>query len=106
MNRSLCLYFYRYCAAICCLMIFAQVASAQTDADALMIPKNFFCAGAVYSSNSWTNYWEGTFKRDNGNIGRLTTDSYMVMGNYGITNKLDVLFSAPYITTNASAGTL
>ncbi len=106
MNKSLRLYFYRYCAAICCLMIFAQVASAQTDADALMIPKDFFCAGAVYSSNSWTNYWEGTFKRDNGNIGRLTTDSYMVMGNYGITNKLDVLFSAPYITTNASAGTL
>ena len=28
------------------------------------------------------------------------------MGNYGITNKLDVLFSVPYITTNASAGTL
>jgi hypothetical protein len=28
------------------------------------------------------------------------------MGNYGITNKLDVLFSVPYVTTNASAGTL
>ncbi|MFI5138824.1 MAG: hypothetical protein ACHQIM_13455 [Sphingobacteriales bacterium] len=87
-------------------MIFAQVANAQTDADALMLPKNFFCAGAVYSSSNWTNYWEGTFKRDNGNIGRLTTGSYMVMGNYGITNKLDVLFSVPYVTTNASAGTL
>jgi hypothetical protein len=31
---------------------------------------------------------------------------YSVVGNYGITNKLDVLFSVPYVTTNASAGTL
>ena len=31
---------------------------------------------------------------------------YTAIGNYGITNKLDVLFAVPYITTNASAGTL
>jgi len=104
--KPLPLYFYRYCMVICCCLAFSQMASAQTDADALMIPKNFFCAGAMYSNNSWSNYWEGTFKRDNGNIGTLTTNNYSIMGNYGITNKLDVLFSVPYITTNASAGTL
>ena len=104
--KSLHLYFYRYCVAVCCLLVFSQTAHAQTDADALMIPKNFYCAGVVYTNNSWTNYWEGTFKRDNGNIGTLTTNSYAVIGNYGIANKLDVLFSVPYITTNASAGTL
>src|SRR5580698_9260618 len=102
MMKSLHLYFYRYCVAICCLMAISHIASAQTDADALMIPKNYFCAGVMYTTNSWTNYWEGTFKRDNGNIGTLTTNSYTVAGNYGITNKLDVLFSVPYITTNAS----
>lgn len=104
--KPLPLYFYRYCMVICFCLAFSQMASAQTDADALMIPKNFFCAGAMYSNNSWSNYWEGTFKRDNGNIGTLTTNNYSIMGNYGITNKLDVLFSVPYITTNASAGTL
>lgn len=106
MIKSLQQYFYRYGLIICCLVAFAKDANAQTDADALMIPKNFYCAGVVYTHNSWDNYWEGTFKRDNGNIGTVTTNSYAVVGNYGISNKLDALFSVPYITTDASAGTL
>jgi hypothetical protein len=104
--KSLHLYFYRYCMVVCCCLFFTKMASAQTDADALMIPKNFYCAGVMYGHSSWTNYWEGTFKRDNANIGKLTSNMYTVVGNYGITNKLDVLFSVPYVTTNASAGTL
>ncbi len=97
---------YRCCLFICCCLVLAQKVRAQTVSDGLMIQKNFFCIGSMYSYNSWTNYWEGTFKRDNGNIGRLTTNTYNVFGNYGITNRLDVLFSVPYVTTNASAGTL
>lgn len=104
--KSLHLFFYRYCIATCCLISFSQIALAQTDADALMIPKNFFCAGVMYNTNSWSNYWEGTFKRDNANLGTVTTKMYGIGGVYGITNKLDVLFSVPYVTTNASAGTL
>jgi hypothetical protein len=104
--KSLHLCFYRYCITICLLLAFAQVASAQTDADALMIPKNFFCAGVMYTNSSWKDYWEGTFKRTNANIGTLNTNMYGIGGVYGITNKLDVLFSVPYVTTNASAGTL
>jgi hypothetical protein len=90
----------------CCLTAFTQMARAQTETDALMIPKNYFCAAGTYTYTGWTNYWEGTFKRDNLNIGKLTSNSYMLGGNYGITNKLDLLVSAPYVTTNASAGTL
>ncbi|CAN5386556.1 hypothetical protein BH09BAC6_BH09BAC6_15560 [soil metagenome] len=104
--RSLSRYFCRYCIAICCCLAFSQAVKAQTDADALMIPKNFYCAGIMYANNSWDHYWEGTFKRDNANIGTVTTNAYTFVGNYGITNKLDVLFSVPYITTKASAGTL
>ncbi|MGZ3873533.1 MAG: transporter [Mucilaginibacter sp.] len=88
------------------MLVFLQTARAQTDADALMIPKNFFCTGVVYTHSQWKNYWEGTFKRDNANIGTLSSNSYMVVGNYGVTNKLDVLFMAPYIKTSASQGTL
>jgi len=91
---------------ICCCLAFVKPAHAQTDADALMIPKNFYCAGLVYTNSSWKDYWEGTFKRNNANIGTLSTNTYTLVGNYGITNKLDILFSVPYITTNASAGTL
>jgi len=106
MMKPLRLYFYRSCLTMLFLVAFVQLTCAQTDADALMIPKNMFCAATTYDHSSWTNYWEGTFKRDNLNIGKLTVNSYMLMGNYGITNKLDVLFTAPYISTNASAGTL
>jgi hypothetical protein len=106
MIKPLHLYFLRYCLLLCFGLIFSLKASAQTDADALMIPKNFYCAGVVYGHNSWTDYWEGTFKRNNGNIGKLTSNTYTVVGNYGITNKLDVLFMVPYIKTNASEGTL
>ena len=92
--KSLQLYFYRCCAVICCCVVFSQVANAQTDADALMIPKNFFCAAAMYSHSSWDQYWEGTYERTNGNIGTVTFNTYSLGGNYGITNKLDFLFSA------------
>ncbi len=104
--KSLPLYFYRYCMLVCFFLAFSQLAKAQTDADALMIPKNFYCAGVVYNHSDWKDYWEGTFKRNNANIGTLSSNTYTVVGNYGLTNKLDVLFSVPYITTNASAGTL
>jgi hypothetical protein len=106
MKKSLHPYLRRCGVIICCLVAFAKMAAAQTDADALMIPKNVFCAGVMYAHSSWTDYWEGTLKRNNQNIGTLSGNDYTAMGNYGITNKLDVLFSVPYVTTNASAGTL
>ena len=104
--KPLRLYFYRSCLSVLLLAAFGQIARAQTDADALMIPKNMFCAVVSYDHSSWNNYWEGTFKRNNLNIGTLSANSYMAMGNYGITNKLDLLFTVPYVTTNASEGTL
>jgi hypothetical protein len=106
MMKSLPANLLRFGVFAACLATSSLKANAQTDADALMIPKNMFCASAVYDHSSWTDYWEGTLKRNNLNIGTLTTNSYMVMGNYGLTNKLDLLFSVPYVTTNASSGTL
>jgi hypothetical protein len=104
--KSLQLCLLRYCAVACCLMCFPPLAKAQTNADALMIPKNYFCADLLYNYDSWSTYWEGTYKRTNGNIGTVTTNMYSFMGDYGITKKLNVLFMVPYVTTKASAGTL
>ena len=59
-------------------------ATAQTDMDAIMMEKNAFCVGPMYSYSSWKDYWEGTLKRENLNIGKVTTQMYSVMGNYGI----------------------
>lgn len=79
---------------------------AQTDIDGLLMQKNFFCVGPTIGTSSWKNYWEGTFKRDNANLGTISSTTAMIMGNYGITDKLNVLFGLPYIKTKASAGNL
>lgn len=81
-------------------------AIAQTDFDAIMMTKNNFCVGAMYGYSSWKNYWEGTLKRENQNLGTVSTNMISVMGNFGISNKLNILFGVPYIQTKASAGTL
>ncbi|MBC7830222.1 MAG: hypothetical protein H7122_20935 [Chitinophagaceae bacterium] len=81
-------------------------AKAQTDIDGIMMTKTNFCTGVVYSHSSWKNYWEGTFKRDNANLGTVSTQMIGVMGNYGITDKLNILFGVPYVQTKASEGSL
>src|SRR4051812_28774690 len=91
-------------AALCGSLFLFSGATAQTDADAIMMYKNNFCSGVVYQRGSWDHYWEGTYKRDNANLGTVTTQMLGVMGNYGISNKLNVLFSLPYVKTKASAG--
>ncbi len=83
---------------------FLQRSFAQTDIDGLMMQKNFFCVGPTAGYSSFKNYWEGTLKRDNLNMGRVSATNFMIMGNYGITNRLNVLFGLPYIKTKASAG--
>ena len=87
-------------------MMAVQLSFAQTDIDAVMMGKKDFCSGLVFAGSSWKNYWEGTNKRDNANLGTVSSKNYIVQGNYGISNKLNVLFSMPYVTTNASGGTL
>jgi hypothetical protein len=82
------------------------IGASQTDADAIMMYKKNLCIGPMYGYSSWTNYWEGTFKRDNGNLGRVSTQMYSFMGTYGIKSNLNVIASIPYIKTKASAGVL
>ena len=88
------------------LLGISGIAIAQTDQDAIMMAKNNFCTGVMYTHSSWKDYWEGTNKRDNQNIGTVSTNMYAVMGNYGVSKDLDVLFGLPYVQTNASAGTM
>lgn len=81
-------------------------ASAQTDMDAIMMNKKQLCQGITYDYSSWDHYWEGTFKRDNANLGTVSTQALMYMPNYGITNNLNVMASVPYVWTKATQGTL
>ena len=88
------------------ILFLAKISQAQTEIDGLMLNKNLFCAGAIYSSASWKNYWEGTFKRENLNLGTITTQATIIGANYGLNNNLNILTNAMYVQTKASAGQL
>ena len=79
---------------------------AQTEFDGIMMNRNQFCNGLMYAHSSWNNYWEGTLKRNNENLGTVSNNAVIYMANYGVTNNLNVMIGAPYISTKASAGTL
>lgn len=79
---------------------------AQTDIDGIMMAKNNYCSGIMYNYSSWDQYWEGTLKRNNLNLGTVSTRMIAYMGNYGVSDKLNILFGLPYIKTKATAGTL
>ena len=98
---------FHWKAVLCCGLLSASISvTAQTDIDGLMMDKNFFCVGATAGKSSWKNYWEGTLKRDNLNLGTVSNSYAMLMGVYGITDKLNVLFALPYIKTKASVGNM
>jgi hypothetical protein len=93
-------------ALLIILMLHPLRAISQTDQDALMMEPKKICVAALYSTNSWVNYWEGNFKRDNANIGRLSSQTAMIMFSYGLNKSINILASVPYIATKASSGTL
>ncbi|MCU0447400.1 MAG: transporter [Microscillaceae bacterium] len=79
---------------------------AQSLNDGIYLPKQGVCAGLMYSYSSWQQYWEGSLKRENLNLGRVSTQSLQLMVTYGINSKLNLVVGLPYIWTKASAGTL
>ncbi len=79
---------------------------AQSMDDAIFMDRRVLCAGLFYTREQWSDYWEGTLKRDNGNIGTLTTTQASWMGAYGVTDRINILASLPYVWTKASQGVL
>jgi hypothetical protein len=92
--------------AAAALGVAAPAVQAQTLDDAIFMDRRILCAGLMYSRDQWSQYWEGSNKRDNGNIGTLTTQMSSVMGAYGVTDRINILASLPYVSTNASQGVL
>ena len=88
------------------LFLLASRASGQTITDHLMMPKKDFCSGFLYIHEQWKDYWEGAEKRDNQNIGIITTSQIMWVGNYGLSDKINLIAMLPYVKTSASGGTL
>lgn len=88
-----------------CLFGFIEL-KAQMPHDAIYMNKKLACGALIYGNSSWTNYWENGLKRDNPNIGRLTTQSATAMIAYGITRDINVMAMIPYVKTDASQGNL
>ena len=70
------------------------------------MPKKVISAGVSYTVDRWDEYWEGTLKRTNGNIGTVTTRTTTFGAGYGLTSRLSLFAAAPYIQTHASQGVL
>ena len=64
----------RWTSACLILLSFAAPLRAQTIDDGIMLKRHVVFAGNVYSHDTWDEYWEGTLKRDSGNIGMLKRD--------------------------------
>lgn len=79
-------------------------AKAQTPTDAIMMTKGEICIAAIYSHDSWDEYWEGSLFRSNGNVGTLTRQSITPMATLGIGNSFNVIAAIPWVKTESSGG--
>src|SRR3989449_10347553 len=84
----------------------AASARAQTIDDGLLMPSGALGTGSFYAHESWSQYWEGSLRRDNGNIGTLTTQTVTWVAGYGVTDRLSVIAMVPYVRTHATQGPL
>ena len=84
----------------------ATCLQAQTIDDGIMMGKHNLFTGMVYSYDRWDRYWQGQLNRENGNLGTVTTESATWTGNFGITDRLNVIAMVPYVWTDASQGVL
>ena len=91
------------CALFTCL---APPLGAQTVDDGIMLGKRALLTGNFYSWDTWDQYWEGTLKRTNGNIGTITTETNVITANYGLFDRFNLIGSVPYVWTRASQGVL
>lgn len=89
--------------AVCFALSFTS--SAQTPWDEVMMGRGEICAALIFEHSTWDQYWEGTYLRENANIGTFTRQSAMPMIAMGLTKKINLIASVPYINTKASDGT-
>ena len=75
----------RFYLVLCTCALFACLAApfgAQTIDDGIMLGQKALLTGNFYSYDTWDEYWEGTLKRTNGNIGTVTTEANIITANY------------------------
>ena len=84
----------------------ARVTPAKTLEDAELLQRREVHATVMFGSDAWSEYWEGTLRRSNGNVGTVTTRSVALNAGVGVTERLTVIGALPYVWTEASQGVL
>lgn len=79
---------------------------AQSIDDGIMMTAGSVQAGNIYTRDAWTNYWEGSLKRDSGNLGEVTTKTDAWAVAYGVTDRVSIFGSVPVVWTHPSQGVL
>jgi hypothetical protein len=95
----------RFSAVLAVGLSICLTSYAQTPWDEVMMGKGEICTALIFEHSSWNQYWEGTYLRENANIGTFTRQTAMPMVAMGLTKKINIIASLPYISTNASGGT-
>lgn len=91
---------------LCTILLLSGTCSlltAQSPTDALMMPQHQICILGQYASGTWDEYWEGTNKRSNSNLGTFNTTNVMLMANYGITDRLNIMAGLPWIKNSSDS---
>ena len=97
---------FRHLRAIAPIALCASSAVAQAPDDAMQLSRRTIVTGVSYAHDRWDDYWEGTLKRSNGNIGTLTTQVVTVSAAYGLTDRIALSATLPHVWTHASQGVL
>jgi hypothetical protein len=84
----------------------AAPAAAQNVDDGLLLPARTAGVAVEYGQERWHEYWEGTRLRSNDNLGTLTTRRATAWAGYGLSDRLSVVATIPYVWTEASQGVL
>jgi hypothetical protein len=98
MMKYLCLWFLA--------LVIAHQAKAQSPTDAELMGSNQSCIAAFYTHDAWSQYWESTLLRSNGNIGTLNRNIVSAMYVYGISDRFNLLTNASYHDVSTTQGTV
>lgn len=94
------------CGLAAALAGFVLPGLAQMPDDGFTMGKGELCLVSGYKQSQWKEYWEGTRLRENLNVGKFTSRAYMPMVGFGISDKLNLFASLPYISNSSDAGTM
>ncbi len=84
----------------------ASSVQSQTIDDGIMMPKNACARASPTRTRVGTSTGKGRSSGATGTSARVTTETVAWGGNYGVTDRLNVIAMVPYVWTNASQGVL